>query len=62
MATCTSCGAAIDFITSATSGKPIPVDVPPLKVVTKDGAVIDGFVSHFATCPTAGQHRKARTA
>ena len=62
MPTCTSCGAAIEFITSAKTGKPIPVNVLPLKVVTRAGEVIDGFVSHFATCDDPVAHRKARTA
>lgn len=55
---CTSCGATIDFIRAKASGRPIPVDAKPLKVVTRDGEVIDGWVSHWATCPTADQHRR----
>ena len=59
MPTCTTCGAAIEFIPSATSGKPIPVNVLPLKVVTREGQVIDGFVSHFATCSDPTKHRRS---
>ena len=57
---CSSCGAAIAFITSAPTGKPIPVNVLPLKVVTRDGRVIDGFVSHFATCASRREAMKPK--
>jgi hypothetical protein len=44
---CRSCGADIWWIVTA-AGKKMPVDA--------DGT------SHFATCPNAAQHRKARGA
>ena len=59
-ARCHSCGAAILWIKSAKSGKGIPVNTTRVQVVTPEGKVVGGFVSHFATCPQAGQHRKEK--
>lgn len=72
---CRSCSAAIAWATTPT-GKSMPVDVEPVdggNVVITDGpqglyAVVVGsheikqpaYVSHFATCPNAAAHRKAR--
>lgn len=71
MATCRSCGADIEWVTSATTGRPMPVDVGPaskgnLAVVsgrahayskTDEGLHRERRVSHFATCPDAGDWR-----
>ncbi len=72
MASCNSCGAAIEWAESATTGKSVPIDLEP----TKDGtlAVVNGKAhaytledlalkrerrtSHFATCPDAADWRK----
>ena len=48
---CTSCRRPIVWRFNVTSGKASPWDVPV------DGAP---WVSHFATCPNAQQHRKPR--
>lgn len=73
MPACNSCGAAIRWATGAKSGKPIPLDVAPVVAgnielrgetahyVTPDhNAIGQRFVSHFATCPQAAQHRKGK--
>ena len=62
MSICKSCGAQIRWVTM-TSGKKMPLDMPPQMVVcvTGDcGFITDGYTSHFATCPQADQHRKPK--
>lgn len=49
--TCRSCGAPMVMRFNTTSRRYSPWDVPG-----DDGA----WVSHFATCPTADQHRKPK--
>lgn len=68
-ATCSSCGAPIEWVVGAT-GKRMPCDVEPVVADTrglvrigKDGApVVLGagrlLRSHFASCPHAAEHRK----
>lgn len=71
-ATCSSCGAAIIWVRTE-RGKPMPVDAKPEKRFTLDplavrlnpsappsALLVDTYVSHFATCPHADQHRKAK--
>lgn len=68
---CKSCGAPILWRVTE-GGKSIPLDVEP----SDDGNLVlfgtgahplpklwtgDRYKSHFATCPNADQHRKART-
>lgn len=57
MSQCRGCGAEIVFVRSK-ANKQIPCDPKELQVVTADGAVIKGRVSHFATCPKASSFRK----
>lgn len=65
MSLCSSCGAEILWVTMP-SGKSMPVDIIPTMVVVlssdnKRGTMRRGHISHFATCPNAGQHRKGKT-
>jgi hypothetical protein len=42
----------------------MPVDAKPRKVFVEfmgSFDLVDGFESHFATCPNADQHRKPRS-
>lgn len=66
MAECRSCGAAIRWVKLRPGLKPHPVDEMPRKVITltdvSDGGTphaktVDGYTSHFATCPQAGEWR-----
>ena len=67
MSTCRSCGAEIVWaITEA--GKRIPLDAEPERrfVLTTDLATNDQtarstatYISHFATCPNAAEHRRS---
>lgn len=71
MNACRSCAAPITWATTAT-GKTMPVEPSPggnvQLVVTGAGTVIahvvgpgqGDHVSHFVTCPQAGQHRRCR--
>jgi hypothetical protein len=72
VATCSSCGAEIVWCKTPT-GKSIPVDPKPeTRLVRTFGSpkfpLADGehvstaqtWVSHFATCPNAAQHRRPR--
>jgi hypothetical protein len=67
-ATCASCGAAIIW-TITEAGKRMPVDAVPagkVTVLVRDphggstpiSKSRDHYVSHFATCPNAQQHRR----
>jgi len=65
MAKCSSCGAEIIFAKTA-SGKTMPLSVASKqkRVVLSDGdataMVRDTYLSHFADCPNASQHRKPK--
>lgn len=60
---CRSCGAPIVWVVTE-SGKRMPLDAKPEKrfVVDVDGKayVRDTYVSHFAHCPNAAQHRRPK--
>lgn len=65
--TCKSCGAAVRWMMTP-KGKAIPLDPQPrddgnLVIIgslawKSDGTPGPRYVSHFATCPYADQHRK----
>ena len=57
MAKCKSCGADIIWI-EMQSGKKMPCNPEKTTIVTVDGKTITGHIPHWATCPTAGTHRK----
>ncbi len=73
MARCRSCGAAIEWVLTD-SGKSMPVDTQPRAdgtlVLSTENDVLRArspglfdagkprYVSHFATCPQAAQHRR----
>lgn len=72
MSVCKSCGAQIRWVKMAGSGKSMPLDDVPgpqgtVAVEQGVGHVLKGlaiveyegplFVSHFATCPNAKEHR-----
>ncbi len=75
--TCSTCGAKILWVRSATNGKPMPLDPEQVVGGNVSVAVMRGdalatakvlwndpkrvaYVSHFATCPNAAEHRRAR--
>lgn len=65
MSRCKTCGAPIAWATMR-SGKLIPLNPSRVVLVVTvgddtDGHLVEGRVSHFATCPDASRHRK-RTA
>lgn len=73
MSACRSCGAEILWAVTE-NGKRIPLDADPSIVKTPGAFELRGddpplaiaarsrrvFVSHFATCPHAAQHRKGK--
>jgi hypothetical protein len=71
-AACRSCGAAIYWVVMYPSGKRMPIDAKPVaglirvEIGVPDTGHMRGkdaeelFVSHFATCPNADKHRKAK--
>lgn len=65
--TCKTCGTPIVWVVMDT-GKRMPVDATTIeKRVVLDGkrergAIRETGLSHFATCPQAAQHRKAKDA
>jgi hypothetical protein len=60
--TCRGCGAPVLFVTSAVSGKAMPLNQRAEKrlVVGEDGKarVVDTYLSHFSTCPKADEFRR----
>lgn len=54
---CRSCGADIVWI-KMQSGKANPCDAARVRIVTADGRVVSGYISHFATCEFADKHRR----
>lgn len=56
---CSSCQAEIVWIKTL-KGRAAPCDAKPVSILTLDGAVVRGYVSHFATCPNGAAHRKRR--
>ena len=73
MAFCKSCGAKFDWYQVAETGKWMPVDSEPspdgnvrIDVVANKASVVEPgshhvlYLSHFATCPKAGEHRRRR--
>jgi hypothetical protein len=65
--TCRSCGAPILWVFTE-GGKRMPVDAKPASGLVLDdpesptptARIRRVYTSHFATCPQAAQHRKAR--
>lgn len=60
---CRSCGAPIIWVVMYPSGKRMPLNAETLpRFVITDGVAMmrDTYVSHFATCPNAAQHRKPK--
>jgi hypothetical protein len=60
--TCRSCGAVI-WWGKTPQGKAVPLDAPEKRfVLDRDGTVslVDAYLTHFATCPNASEHRKPR--
>ncbi len=66
MAECRSCQAEVKWIKLRPMMKPHPVDPTPTKVIVLGdvssggnpvGKTVDGYVSHFATCPQADEWR-----
>lgn len=64
---CKSCKAGIIWAMTP-AGKMTPLDAKPIRVVTmlleqdppKIEEAASGYTSHWATCPTADQHRRAK--
>ena len=62
---CRSCGASILWVETST-GKKMPLDFEPERrfVIEASGGMLatlrNTYVSHFATCKFADQHRKPR--
>lgn len=57
---CRSCGADMIFIKSALNGKNIPCNPNKISVITPDGKLVWGHVTHFAECPQADQWSKKK--
>jgi len=57
MSKCRGCAQEIDWVKTK-AGKLMPVDIPAVTVVTKEGEIVMGQISHFATCPKADLFRK----
>ena len=56
---CKGCGKPIQFIKKP-DGKYHVCEIQKLTIITKDGAVVSGYESHFANCPYADEFRSDR--
>jgi len=66
---CKSCGAPVVWATTQ-AGKTTPLDAKPVRVaMLSTGDLfgsprivdsVNGYVSHFSTCPNADKHRRKR--
>lgn len=74
MPNCRSCKAPIVWAMNEKSGKHMPFDPEPVsgghwvllvisgkRQAIYDGTRLNGYVSHFFTCPHAAQHRRRRS-
>lgn len=52
MSICKRCNQPIEFRLTA-AGRHVPVDVQPVALLTRRGAIVHGWVVHFATCALA---------
>ena len=66
MSECKSCGAPIVW-GKTVAGKNVPLDPPEKRYIQVDDQVhgvgyriVETWLSHFATCPNAGLHRKGK--
>lgn len=60
MPKCKTCRADILWSTTE-AGRRVPLDTKPQRLFVIDGdkaRLVDAYVSHFATCPQAEQHRR----
>jgi len=57
MSKCKSCGSDIVWQKSS-AGVNMPLDEKVITIITEDGIIAKGRISHFATCPNADLHRK----
>ena len=61
MSQCKTCNAEIIWIKTRQS-KSLPVDAKPQQVwvqgLVENWVLVNGYTSHFATCPQASQHRR----
>lgn len=62
---CKSCGADIFFVRMRKTGRSMPLDAKPQKLVwliggdgNQEGEMVEVYASHFSTCPNAAQHRR----
>jgi len=58
MNNCKSCGAEIQWVVMKSTGKSNPLNMNKKTILTLDGEIVQGFESHFSTCPNAKSHRK----
>jgi hypothetical protein len=55
---CKECGQEIHFIEMNGNGHMMPCDTTLQKIITRNGNLVKGYRSHFATCPKATRFRK----
>lgn len=60
---CRGCGELIRFVNMKTGGA-MPLNIKPVKFIQVDergiGRMVEGYVSHFATCEKADDFRKKK--
>jgi len=55
---CKECGQEIHFIEMKDNGHIMPCDTTLQKIITRNGNLVKGYRSHFATCAKATRFRK----
>jgi len=54
---CRSCGETIAFI-STKNGRLMPVQPGAIRIISRDGEIVEGFKPHWNECPGANSHRR----
>jgi len=55
---CKECGQDIHFIEMKGDGHMVPCDTTLKKIITRNGNLVEGYRSHYATCTKATRDRK----
>lgn len=54
---CKACGREIYWVMLSSTGNLAPLETTRRTVITREGATVSGYESHFAYCPQAGLFR-----
>lgn len=56
---CNGCGVEIEFVKTQ-ANRSMPVETQRIQIVTDDGRIVTGRLTHFGRCPKSDQFRRGR--